>query len=99
MLRRYHTRESREGSDMSRNPKSTKVVSINTRGGYAPAGHDLLGTVAGFSKEQGLLVDYAGNSHGPLPALSVIPLSIAEAQALAVSGQPILLTFERGQSD
>lgn len=65
----------------------------------APATPNCMGTVTGFSDQHGLLVDYPGNQRGPLPAVSLVPLSPKAIANLAASGRAVFLTFDRGLPD
>jgi len=49
--------------------------------------------------EDGLLVDYEGNPHGPLPAQSTVALSSQQAKELIETACPMLVTFLEERSD
>ena len=45
------------------------------------------------------LVDYPGNPHGPLPAMSTVVLDRATSRAAVLEGRPVLLSFLEERSD
>ncbi|QDE80254.1 MULTISPECIES: DUF6484 domain-containing protein [Myxococcus] len=55
-----------------------------------------VGWVTGATSAGGALVDYAGNSHGPLPARSAIPLDREALTRAARERQGAILLFEDG---
>lgn len=57
-----------------------------------------LGAVVAYAAGQ-LSVDYAANPYGPLPALSVLQLDEAEAQALAERKASVVLGFVDGRPE
>lgn len=55
-----------------------------------------VGWVVGFEPTRGLLVDFEGNPHGPLPALSTVPLEAQAVRQAVASRQRAVLLFEEG---
>ncbi len=55
-----------------------------------------VGWVAGMDPGRGVLVDYEGNTAGPLPALSTVPLDARSMEQAAASRQRAVLLFENG---
>jgi hypothetical protein len=55
-----------------------------------------VGWIVGSEPGRGLLVDYEGNTAGPLPALSTVPLDAKSIEQAAASQQRAVLLFENG---
>jgi hypothetical protein len=55
-----------------------------------------VGWVAGVDPGSGVLVDYEGNTAGPLPALSTVPLDAKSLEQAVASRQRAVLLFENG---
>jgi hypothetical protein len=55
-----------------------------------------VGWVVGIEPGRGLLVDYEGNTAGPLPALSTVPLDAKSLEQAVASQQRAVLLFENG---
>jgi hypothetical protein len=55
-----------------------------------------VGWVVGLEPGRGLLVDYEGNTAGPLPALSTVPLDAKSLEQAVASRQRAVLLFENG---
>lgn len=61
-----------------------------------PAQHSCVGWITGCEPQRGVLVDYEGNTAGPLPVLSTVPLT-PEALSRAISErQRVVLLFAGG---
>lgn len=56
----------------------------------------LLGCVKGYDPERGALVDFPGNTAGPLPARLLITISSRALRQAAESHCPVALLFENG---
>ena len=86
---------------MSGKPKSRapSIANLQAHREQAVLTTPCLGTITAWSAEGGVVVDYDGNVHGPLPALSLVALSSEEVEAHIASGTQVLLTFDRGQSE
>jgi hypothetical protein len=83
----------------SQSKRRPKVVPLHPKGARTPLVSVCFGRVTRWSTEEGILVDYVGNSRGQLAATSAIKLSGAELDALVTSGQTVLLTFEGDDPD
>lgn len=82
---------------MSQNTKPD-AAAVTAGAGVALASAVVIGFLDAGSTPERLLVDYPGNSRGPLPARTTLPLA-AEALAIAVaSRQGALLVFENGDA-
>ena len=55
-----------------------------------------VGWVVGHEPGRGVLVDYEGNTAGPLPALSTVPLDAKSLEQAVASRQRAVLLFENG---
>jgi hypothetical protein len=55
-----------------------------------------VGWVVGVDPSRGVLVDYEGNTAGPLPALSTVPLDAKSLEQAVASRQRAVLLFENG---
>ncbi|KFA90556.1 DUF6484 domain-containing protein [Archangium violaceum] len=55
-----------------------------------------VGWVVGVDPGRGVLVDYEGNTAGPLPALSTVPLDAKSLEQAVASRQRAVLLFENG---
>lgn len=55
-----------------------------------------VGWVVGVDPGHGVLVDYEGNTAGPLPALSTVPLDAKSLEQAVASRQRAVLLFENG---
>lgn len=78
----------------ARKPTAPKVVPLPAAAPSLPAA--LLGHVVACDAEQGLLVDYPGNSAGPLPARTLVALDQTTLQQAAAARTPAALVFEAG---
>jgi hypothetical protein len=63
---------------------------------HEPITGSRVGWVAGIAPGHGLLVDYEGNTAGPLPALSTVPLDAKSMEQAVASRQRAVLLFENG---
>ena len=80
---------------MSATPKRSvpKVADIASARRNGPHVATLLGTLARWSAEDGLVVDYPGNPAGPRQAVSIVALSEEELSAIVASRQPLVIAF------
>ena len=71
-------------------------LDANDRTAHEPILGSRVGWVVGVDPSRGVLVDYEGNTAGPLPALSTVPLDAKSLEQAVASRQRAVLLFESG---
>ncbi len=74
----------------------SRVVPLKAEPGTVPG--VLVGTLVGLS-DDGPLIDYPGNFHGPLCALSTVRFSRSELEEAVARGRQVVLAFDQGRGD
>jgi tetrahydromethanopterin S-methyltransferase subunit H len=77
--------------------RKTLPLASNARAPSRAVGTDcVVGTIVGWSQAtRQFVVDFAGNTQGPVRSLSTVQVSEAEADALAEAEARVLLAFDR----
>ena len=74
-----------------------KVLELDRRAVVLPGVQ--VGWLVGWSTGEGPVVDFPGNTKGPLAARTTVALDVATAKAAIESRQGVLLLHERGRED
>ena len=81
---------------MSMNSGKKAPLSAQDPAPQEPIVGSRVGWVVGVDSGRGVLVDYEGNTAGPLPALSTVPLDAKSLEQAVASRQRAVLLFENG---
>ncbi len=77
----------------ARSKKPSNVVSIRGAGGPSPTFAACVGTITSWSAENGLFVDYPGNTCGPRDAVSTVALTKEELDELVAERRAVVLAL------
>lgn len=86
----------------SKNDPGAQVLPIDrsaSAGALAPSGGAIVGWLVRFTAEEGPVVDYPGNPHGPLPARTVVTFDPGSAAAAIAERRGVVMLLERGRDD
>lgn len=78
---------------------SSNVVPLSAHRSLPAVAPTVIGVIVGWSEARGPVVDYEGNPHGPLAAITVLALEREQVEALVETRRPVVLAFEGARAD